>query len=326
MVNHLLQNSNDGEHFNQNLNSTHITSTDNGEAVYVVGDKSAISSIPVEKQSINNRSVGVSSLYDSINQKHLDGNESNINYDFLEINPSTKGVFIHMLEKMESLENNIISIREQLESEKNHNTNLNDELLSIKNELRNINNKHFDFNNDLENIMDELYNMDCKIIENNQYTRRESVIISGIPDNITQDNLEVTVINVLRSIGLNTLSSYNISACHRLWKSNKDRYPARTIVRFTNRKLVAFCLKNRNRLLEIRNKIKMNLRIFESLCDSNEKVYKDCFDLKKHGIIKDYFLRNGFVKIVFIESNRVVKIKHPDDLYHYFKDYYDCNV
>ena len=88
--------------------------------------------------------------------------------------------------------------------------------------------------------------------------------------------------------------------------------------------MVAFCLKNRDRLLEIRKDIKMNLRIYESLCVSNENVYKDCFNLKKYGIIKDYFLRNGFVKIVFADGNRVVKIKHPDDLYYYFKDYYDC--
>ena len=172
--------------------------------------------------------------------------------------------------------------------------------------------------------MDELYIMDCKIIENNQYTRRESIIISGIPDNVTQDHLEETVVSVLRTFGLHSLSSYNISACHKLWKNKNDKFPARTIVRFTNRKMVAFCLKNRDRLLEIRKDIKMNLRIYESLCVSNENVYKDCFNLKKYGIIKDYFLRNGFVKIVFADGNRVVKIKHPDDLYYYFKDYYDC--
>ena len=176
--------------------------------------------------------------------------------------------------------------------------------------------------NDLEEIMDELYKMDVRIIENNQYTRRESIIISGIPDNVPHNQLEETVIHVLKSIGLNSLSSYSISACHRLRKNNKDRFPARTIVRFTNRKMVAFCLENRNRLLDVKNEIKMNLRIYESLCASNEQIYKKCFNLKKYNLIKDYYIRNGFVKIVFAD-NRIKKIKHPDDLYHYFKDYYD---
>ena len=76
--------------------------------------------------------------------------------------------------------------------------------------------------------------MDCKIIENNQYARRESVIISGIPDNINQNQLEENVLHILRSIGMPTLSSYNITACHRLMKKTNDRYPAQTIVRFTN--------------------------------------------------------------------------------------------
>ena len=312
-----------GEFFNHNLNSTHIAATDNGEAVRVVGDKSAISSIPVDKQSLNNTSVGVRSLFDSTNQKHYE-KEMEFNQGFLEINPSTRNVFIHMLEKMESLDNNILSINEQLQSEKIYNKILKDELQTIKKEMRNLNNKNDEVIKDIDEIMDELYIMDCKIIENNQYTRRESIVISGIPDNIPQDHLEETVIGVLRTFGLHSLSSYHISACHRLWKNKNDRFPARTIVRFTNRKVVAFCLKNRDRLLEIKNEIKMNLRIYESLCDSNEKVYKDCFNLKKYGIIKDYFLRNGFVKIVFADGNRVVKIKHPEDLYHFFKDYYDC--
>ena len=67
----------------------------------------------------------------------------------------------------------------------------------------------------------------------------------------------------------------------------------------------------------------MNLRFFESLCDANEYVLKECFHLKKYGIINDYYLRNGFVKIININNNNPVKIKHPNDLYNYFKDYYD---
>ena len=165
--------------------------------------------------------------------------------------------------------------------------------------------------------------MDCKIIENNQYARRESVIISGIPDNIQQNQLEENVLHILRSIGMPTLSSYNIEACHRLMKKPNDRYPAQTIVRFTNRKIVSFCLENRNRLQEQRGYLKMNLRFYESLCISNKKVYNECFNLKKYGVITDFFIRNGFVKIVR-DGKRTVKIQHPDDLYFYFKEYYEC--
>ena len=164
--------------------------------------------------------------------------------------------------------------------------------------------------------------MDAQIIENNQYARRESLIISGIPDNIKHNELEDQVINILRSIGLTTLTSYNISACHRLEKKNNHKFPQQTIVRFTNRKIVNFCLKHRDRLIEQKNNLRMNLRFFESLCDSNKKVYDECYNLKKHGVITDFYLRNGFVKFTK-DGKRPVKIKHPDDLYYYFHEYYD---
>ena len=66
----------------------------------------------------------------------------------------------------------------------------------------------------------------------------------------------------------------------------------------------------------------MNLRIYESLCGTNEQIYKDCYELKKYGIIKDYYLRTGFVKVVFTDG-KIKKLNHPDDLYHYFQDFYD---
>ena len=172
-------------------------------------------------------------------------------------------------------------------------------------------------------IYDQIYKMDCRIIENNQYTRRESIIISGIPDKIQQNELEDTVLNILRAIGLTTISSYNISACHRLHKNKNDRFPAQTIIRFTNRKIVNFCLTNRDRILEIKKQFKMNLGIFERLCDSNKTVYKECQNLKKYGQIEDFYLRNGFVKIIKNGDRRPVKIKHPEDLEYYFSCYYD---
>ena len=52
-------------------------------------------------------------------------------------------------------------------------------------------------------------------------------------------------------------------------------------------------------------------------------LYFTLLTLKKYGIISDYYLRNGFVKIINIDNNKPVKIKHPNDLYEYFTDYYN---
>ena len=102
----------------------------------------------------------------------------------------------------------------------------------------------------------------------------------------------------MQSIGLRNISSYEITACHR-------------IVRFTNRKAVDFALRNRDLLHEKRRDLNMNLRFYESFCRANEETVRECFKLKKDGIMEDYFIRNGFVKIVKKNGDRPYKINHP---------------
>ena len=51
-----------------------------------------------------------------------------------------------------------------------------------------------------------------------QYGRRNNVEITGIPDDISNENLKEKVIQVLREIQVN-ISSSDIEACHRIGKS-----------------------------------------------------------------------------------------------------------
>ena len=267
------------------------------------------------------KSVNISSLFDStheISQKeYLEQLQS-----FAENNSNTE-ILIGFLKKLEEYESQIIHLNEVITEEKTELYNNNTKLQNLQNQINSLTNntKKLDF--ELSNLNEEFYHMDRRIIENNQYARRESIIISGIPENIDQQHLEEKVLFILSSIGLNRVSSYNISACHRLAKKKNDKFPAQTIVRFTNRKIVNFCLINRNRLLESKKQLKMNLRFYESLCESNKQVYYECYDLKKYGFIKDFYIRNGFVKIIR-DGYFPTKIHHPDDLHYYFEDYFEC--
>ena len=183
----------------------------------------------------------------------------------LEKNSNIKDLFRGILERLDIFELNLESLNNNLNKEIDEKTFIKNELQNTRMELVNIKNNNNKLNKEIYNLNEEFYYMDCKIIENNQYARRESVIISGIPESIDQNHLEGEVLHILRSIGLTSLSSYHISACHRLFKKKNDRFPAQTIIRFTNRKIVNFCLENRNRLLELKDYLKMNLRIYESL-------------------------------------------------------------
>ena len=174
----------------------------------------------------------------------------------------------------------------------------------------------------IKNIEKSLRDIDTRSIRTEQYVNRESLIISGIPESIPQNKLEATVLDVLHSIGLFNVSSYDVAACHRLKKNFNDPYPPRTIIRFTNRKIVQFCLRNRQRLLMVKKKTRMNLRFYESLCLANEKILKKCNELKKYGIIQDLFISNGFVKIIRNDNNNPFKINHPDMLNELFPDFF----
>ena len=161
---------------------------------------------------------------------------------------------------------------------------------------------------------------EIQLIEAQQYTRRESLVISGIPESVGQDVLETTVIDILRTVGVRNVSSYEITAVHRLAKRRNDKYPAKTIVRFTNRKIVNVALELKKNLRNVKG---MNLRFFESLCSSNKKILHECSRLKNAGFISNYFLRNGFVKIIQNVDDNPKKIRHLNDIKNKFPDFYN---
>ena len=66
-----------------------------------------------------------------------------------------------------------------------------------------------------------------------QYGRRNNVVLSGIPDNVPDNNLENTVISVLSDIDVQ-VEPRDIEACHPIGKSTTKTQ--KTIVRFVNRK------------------------------------------------------------------------------------------
>ena len=61
-------------------------------------------------------------------------------------------------------------------------------------------------------------------IQNNnsdQYSRRNNVEISGIPQSVSDNQLEEKVVNILKAIDVN-ITTNEIEACHRLGKKKKN--------------------------------------------------------------------------------------------------------
>ena len=96
-----------------------------------------------------------------------------------------------------------------------------------------------------------------------QYTRRNNIEISGLPETIEDKSLEDTVIKIAKVVDI-SIAKNDIEACHRLRRRKKDNGPRRIIVRFVNRKIAEKFMRKGN---ELRKPY-----IFEK-ADLTEKIY-----------------------------------------------------
>ena len=97
--------------------------------------------------------------------------------------------------------------------------------------------------NKLEN---KVVSLESSINHVKQYDRRKNIVISGIPDDISDNDLECTVVNIMKDVDVD-INSSDIEACHRIGKSDRRTASNKTIVCLVNRK---YCKKA---LLKIKN-------------------------------------------------------------------------
>ena len=231
--------------------------------------------------------------------------------DELDFPDDNRSIVAHMIDKLDNIE--ILLFEQKIKMLKVQ--------TKFENKLENIKRNYKYLNDEINYINDDMYELDCRLIDTQQYPRRENIIIAGIPNDIPHEDLEPKVLEILHIIGL-PISSYEIASCHRL-KNNNPRFPAQTIIRFTNRKSAHFCLNNSERLNECRDILQMNLRFYQNLCDANKTVLRLTKYLKRYEFIHDYIIVNGFIKVITNVGERPLRIRHPDDLYNKFKDIFD---
>ena len=157
-----------------------------------------------------------------------------------------------------------------------------------------------------------------------QYGRRNNLEITGIPDSVSQKDLENKVVNILSAIGVN-VSKDDFEDCHRLGKSRNNS--KKTIARFTNRKVVKDALYKRKNLKNIdKATLEMqNAKLFlnENLSDENNKIAFLCRKLKREGIITSTNTANGIVRLSCnsIHNGRTQKVTHISYLLENFPDF-----
>ena len=176
---------------------------------------------------------------------------------------------------------------------------LNKELLNLKDVIiKDLQLENQRLRMKVKNLENKVMSLEINGNHLEQYGKRNNLEITGIPDDVSDENLEEKVIHVLSEIQVN-VSSSDIKACHRIGKSKNSSKKKKTIVQFINRKHAKKALINRKGLTNINKyslslSVSNNIFINENVTPMNNKIAFHCKKLKRNGQIdKTLFKRWG---------------------------------
>ena len=150
-----------------------------------------------------------------------------------------------------------------------------------------------------------------------QYSRRNNVELSGIPNSIYDEDLENTVINIYKKSGID-VDVRDIEGCHRLPLSRNSRgHDKRVIVKYVNWKYAEAMLKDKKRIsgknfghLNVTNKLFVSV----SLCPYYRYIWGKCKDLQRQGKVHHVFHVGNIFCIKLLENGSPVKLHHISDI------------
>ena len=149
-------------------------------------------------------------------------------------------------------------------------------------------------------------------LNNDQYSRRETLDINPVPSDIASDVLEQSVCQMLSLTGI-SVEPDDLQVCHHMRK--KDR----VIIKFKCRKQKHRVLSKRktlqNKSLDL-TQLKFSGKLFlnESMCHENHQLEYKCRQLESARKIRSTWFYNSTLHIKLAEKGPIQKIFHPTDI------------
>ena len=142
----------------------------------------------------------------------------------------------------------ISKLREELvENFKKSFTDIKDEIINLEEVIiKNLQNENKKLNNEVSQLKEKIISIESKNSSVEQYGIQNNMEINGIPNSISDDNLESTVTSVLSKATNVHVTADDIVACHRIGKSKENS--KKTIVCFINMTHCKCALDNRKKL------------------------------------------------------------------------------
>ena len=171
---------------------------------------------------------------------------------------------------IQGLFNQISKLSENVDRLVTANEKLNSELLIV----RNVN----------QNLQNRIINLKKQQSKSEQYNRRNNVEISGISNEVSDQNLEQTVIGICKDSGIE-VNPLDIEGCHRLpLGRNATNTTKRVIVKFVNRKHSEATLQHKKDINQ-----KSKVFVSHSLCPYYRFLWGKCKELQRKGRINQVF-------------------------------------
>ena len=194
-------------------------------------------------------------------------------------------------------------------------TNINKELTDLRNKFTKLESDLVISKNINTKLSSQLTMVERKCWANEQYSSRECLEISSIPDCISQIDLEIKVCDIFHERNAD-IDPVNIEACHRL-KSN--HWP---------KKFLAILAKKNDALKILREKKKLkttdvshqgfppNTVVFinESLCSYYRFFWLECKRLLSKKSIVSFWVSNGSIRIKESGNSAAILVSHINDL------------
>ena len=167
-------------------------------------------------------------------------------------------------------------------------------------------------------LQERVIDLERQCWANAQYSRRECLEVSGIPNTIKQDELENKVLTIFKKVGCD-IKNENIEACHRVRRQNN------VIIKFSKRKdcqQIYSVKKDFGKLdmKEVDLPEGTQVYINQSLCPYYKSLWSKSKKLRTLGKIHSFFISNSTIKLKLQENSVPVAITHNSDFQKYFPD------
>lgn len=193
---------------------------------------------------------------------------------------------------------------------------LHSEITSLSNLVGHLRKELAAKDNKITELQNKINHLEEKTDMQEQYSRRNSLRLSGIPENDFEDTGEI-VINVVNNIMKldPPLQLEEIDRTHRIGlksKATKER-PRQVIVKFATYKTRQRVFKQKNNLKTFNSKEQPPIFVNEDLTKIRSLLLFEARKMKKHGTIKDCWSFDGNI-LVKNNGGKIIQITNESSL------------